>query len=265
MQNDNTIFLVGSILIVTLISICSGLRKKQIEVDSVIKEHKSHKKSDIEIPAQNNNLSDESPFDKAEMSETFDPELLIDWNLLQNYSDHLGSWISQFELVIDIVSLPIFASMISHTLIAKLYPGQFPNLRYYAFFGSLPLNLPLKSMTSASAYISDKKYIDQLTNLVMDSNNRNPLLTSLEIKLISSMKESTRKVKFEQYKLIKQYVKDQQISYESLLNVYMYVLNLEQFGTIKRSESLTDSEAKLARIIEKMLSYVIIFVDNKEK
>lgn len=265
MQNDNTIFLVGTILIVTLISICSGLRKKQIEVDSVIKEHKSHKKSDIEIIAQNNNPSDDSPFDKAETSETFDPELLIDWNLLQNYSDHLGSWISQFELVIDIVSLPIFASMISHTLIAKLYPGQFPNLRYYVFFGTLPLNLPLKSMASASAFISDKKYIDQLTNLVMDSNNRNPLLTSLEIKLISSMKESTRKVKFEQYKLIKQYVKDQQISYESLLNVYMYVLNLEQFGTIKRSESLTDSEAKLARIIEKMLSYVIIFVDKKEK
>lgn len=79
------------------------------------------------------------------------------------------------------------------------------------------------------------------------------------------MKESTRKVKFDQYKLIKQYVKDQQISYESLLNVYMYVLNLKQFGTIKRSESLTDSEAKLARIIEKMLSYVIIFVDKKEK
>lgn len=101
MQNDNTIFFVGSILIVTYISICSGLRKKQIEVDSVIKEHKSHKKSDIEIIAQNNNPSDDSPFNKAETSETFDPEVLIDWNLLQNYSDHLGSWISQFELVID--------------------------------------------------------------------------------------------------------------------------------------------------------------------
>lgn len=122
MQNDNAIIIVGSIIIITLVSICNGLEKKQIEVDSVIKEHKSHKKS--EIIAQNNNPSDESPFDKAEMSETFDPELLIDWNLLQNYSDHLGSWISQFELVLD----TFFG--FSDTLIAKLWPAQFSDLKY---------------------------------------------------------------------------------------------------------------------------------------
>ena len=75
-----------------------------------------------------------------------DGYVLIDYNLLQNYSDYLGYWISQFNFVIDYISLPPFASVIGYTCVTKLYPAQLADYKPYIFFYTLitfPVNVKL--------------------------------------------------------------------------------------------------------------------------
>ena len=250
MNNDILFFLVGHVTILTLVSICVGLRKKQTEVDTVLTEQKSNQSSEKAILAENSDISPSSKTtfgneDIAPSTESFpaDGEILIDWSVLQNYSDNLGYWISQFEFVIDFVTLPFFVSLLGDTCIKTLCPGEYPYFKYYTFFGSLPVSLPLQSVVDQ--YTADKKYSSKLTDLVMDTNKTNPLLVSLEVKLFSSMQEPTLKVKLAQYRWIKEYVKDHQISERSLFKVYLYVLNYKEFGGIKYSEKLTSAEASL--------------------
>ena len=143
-------------------------------------------------------------------------------------------------------------------------PDQFPNLKHYTFLGglgSLPLNYEVQSMIEQK--VGDKRYIKPFADLLTETDIKNPLLGSLEKKIVSAMSEPTRKARVAQYRWIKDYVKDHQISDLSLFNVYLEVLNIKEFGGIKCSERLTPSEAKLARAIGKMVSYVTVFVDEK--
>ena len=147
MNNDSTFIVISTLFIVTLISVCSALCLRKAEVDAVLKEDKYNVRGDKEIPTENNThtLSVENHSGKPEMveSSSVDPEMLIDWSLLQTYSDHLGYWIGHFDFVISYISIPLCVSLIGHTFISKMYPDQFPNLKHYTFLGtlgSLPLN-----------------------------------------------------------------------------------------------------------------------------
>ena len=156
----------------------------------------------------------------------------------------MGYWIGHFDFVINYISMPLYVSLIGHTFISKMYPDQFPNLKHYTFLGalgSLPLNYKVQS--SIEQKVGDKKYIWPFAKLITQTEMKNLSLGSLERQIISAMSEPTIKVKFAQYRWIKDYVKDHQISDLSLFNVYLKVLNLTEFEGIKGSERLTPSEA----------------------
>lgn len=93
MNNDSTFIIISTVLIASLMSICSALRSKKTEVDTVLKEYKSNQRGGKEMPTENNyhTLSDENHSEKPEMAESLsvDPEVLIDWDFLQSYSNDL--------------------------------------------------------------------------------------------------------------------------------------------------------------------------------
>ena len=77
-----------------------------------------------------------------------DGYVLIDYNFLQNYSDYLGYWISQFDLAIHFISLPTFASVIGYTIVTKLYPVEVPYLKFQIFarvLASIPVGYKIES------------------------------------------------------------------------------------------------------------------------
>lgn len=200
-----------------------------------------------------------------------DGDVLIDYNILHNYSDYLGYWISQFDFVIDCISLPLFASVIGYTCVTKLYPAQLADYKPYAFVCSLvyiPINLKLDSIISQN--IKDKKNIKELKKLFLESSKESSreigeegyYLSFLERELVFAMSDTSREGRITQYRWIKEYVKEHQISDKSLFNVYLNVLNLEEYSGIN-SVKLSDSEAKLASAIRKMISYTYVFSDKK--
>ena len=147
MSNDNYIIVVTTIVFLTLVTICSGLRKKKSEVDQVIK--KGEQDSEKEIPTQDNNLTFSSPDDSkhpqlsdSAESSYVEPDSFVDLSVLQNYSSDLGYWISQFEFAIDYIAIPLYISVIGHTFINKIYPGELANFKYYTFFSTIP-SLPI--------------------------------------------------------------------------------------------------------------------------
>ena len=205
-----------------------------------------------------------------------DKDVLIDYNLLQNYSDYLGYWIYQFDFVIDYISLPLLTSVIGYTCIINLSPVELAQYKTYAFVSSLitlPFNAKMKGKVDSifSQNIEDKKNIKELNNLFLESSKESSRQTSeegyflafLERELVFAMSDTSRKGRITQYRWIKDDVKEHQISEKSLFNVYLNVLNLKEYSGIKCSVKLSDSPAKLASAIRKMISYTYVFSDKK--
>ena len=199
MHDSELIIYVGVVVVVTVLGICLGLGAKKDEVDALLKEHNSnysnHGSEKPFIPENDTDTpSAENHPEKPEMVESVsvDPEVSIDWDLLQNYSDDLGYWIDHLQFEARSVYVPFLLAAYCHIFITTYYPGQYTNLKYYTYFGTLPVNLRLQSILYQ--HTPYKKYSSKYTNLVVDTDKTNPLLASLEVKLISSMKKYSEKV-----------------------------------------------------------------------
>lgn len=155
--------------------------------------------------------------------------------------------------------MPVYFEIIGDSFICKAYPGSLSNFTCYSFRSStafLPLTAKLHSLVPQN--INDKKYISLLVDLFTETSNINFVLGALEQKLLESLKEPTRKGRLAQLEWIKDYVKQHHISDESLINVYLNVLHLNQLLRVKCPEGLTEKESKLALKLRKVISCIYI-------